>query len=134
MATYRGGYNNMNSRNELFGQRAAGTPGAGAYGGQSYAEQTQALQEEENNQRSAVLGEQVSRLKELSLQINGEVNTQNKLLDGMGGTFGQTGELMSGTMKKLQHMINTGGSKHMCYLICFVVAVFFVLYFLLMGR
>eukprot|EP00514_Thraustochytrium_sp_LLF1b_P002420 CAMPEP_0184513008 /NCGR_PEP_ID=MMETSP0198_2-20121128/3196_1 /TAXON_ID=1112570 /ORGANISM="Thraustochytrium sp., Strain LLF1b" /LENGTH=113 /DNA_ID=CAMNT_0026903093 /DNA_START=354 /DNA_END=695 /DNA_ORIENTATION=- len=112
----------MNSRNELFGNRPE----------MSQMEQTRALYEEQNDRQTAVLGDQVSRLKELSLQINGEVNAQNDFLDGMGNTFGATGQLMSGTLKKLQKMIDTGGSKHMCYLILFVVGLFLFMYLFLL--
>ncbi len=130
MTTYRGG-SNMNQRNDLFGARAA-APANG--GGLSYAEQTRQLYEEENNRQSAVLGEQVGRLKELSLLINSEVNQQNDLLDGMGSSFGKTGQLMAGTLKKLQHMIDTGGSKHMCYLVLFIVCLFLFMYMFLIRN
>jgi blocked-early-in-transport protein 1 len=130
MATYRGG-SSMNQRNDLFGARAA-APASG--GGLSYAEQTRQLYEEENNRQTAVLGEQVGRLKELSLLINTEVNQQNDLLDGMGSSFGQTGQLMAGTLKKLQHMIDTGGSKHMCYLVLFIVCLFLFMYMFLIRN
>mmetsp|Transcript_7581 Transcript_7581/g.12235 ORF Transcript_7581/g.12235 Transcript_7581/m.12235 type:complete len:138 (-) Transcript_7581:1460-1873(-) len=137
MATWRGsgggGGNNMSyNRNALFGDRGNNTHASTT--GQSYAEQTRALYEEENNRQTAVLGDQVSRLKELSLQINGEVNTQNDLLSGMSSDFSGTGQLMSNTLKKLQHMIDTGGSKHMCYLILFVVGLFFFVYFIVARR
>ncbi|GBG26104.1 BET1-like [Hondaea fermentalgiana] len=127
MATYRG---SMSQRNDLFGNRAGGNSGAGV----AYAEATRNMMEEENNRQTDLLGERVSQLKELSIQINGVVNEDNKLLDGMGSTFGQTNQLMNKTLKNLQVMIDKGGSKHMCYLILFVVAVFLVLYFMLMGR
>jgi len=101
---------------------------------QAYAEQTRSVFEEENNRKTAELSEQVQRLKDVAVSINGEVTAQNDFLSSMEGTFGRTGQLMSGTLKKLQVMINTGGSKHMCYLIVFVVGIFFLLYFLLLGR
>lgn len=129
MTTYRG---SMSQRQDLFGSRAHGGPAPGA--GSAYAEATRNMLEEENNRQTDLLGERVSQLRELSIQINGVVNEDNKLLDGMGSTFGQTNELMSKTLKNLQTMIDKGGSKHMCYLVLFVVVVFLVLYFMLMGR
>jgi blocked-early-in-transport protein 1 len=118
-STFRG--NQMSNRNALFGNRQPGP------NDQSYVEPTRTLYEEENNRQTTILNAQVARLKYISIQINDEVGSQNNLIDNMGGTFGQTGQLMSGALKKLKHMIDTGGSKHMCYLISFVVALFFVL-------
>jgi len=114
----------MSNRDALFGNREP----------TNSAEQTRLMFEEENNRQTAMLGEQVGRLKELSIEINGEVNAQNEFLGNMQDTFGQAGSLMSGTMKKLQHMIDTGGSKHMCYLVAFIVGLFLFLYFFLSKR
>ncbi|RYG66854.1 hypothetical protein EON64_08790 [archaeon] len=79
------------------------------------------------------LGEQVDLLKELSKDIHGEVNSQNKLLEGMGKTFTSTSELFRSTMGKLGTMLNSSSSKHMYYLVVFVVVVFLLVY-LMMGR
>ena len=42
--------------------------------------------------------------------------------------------LLGNTMKKLNVMMNTGGQKHMVYLIGFVVFVFFVLWFMIKAK
>lgn len=88
----------------------------------------------ENNQRWAELGEQVSLLKELSMDINSEVKSQNKLLDGMGMSFNSTSELFRSTIGKLGVMLSNPGSNHMYYLIGFVVFVFIVLYFMMTRK
>ena len=46
-----------------------------------------------------------------------------------GTEFGNTEGLLGGTMKRLGVMMEQGGSKHMLYLILFVVLVFVLLYF-----
>ena len=106
---------------------------SGATGGASgqYAEQTRNLFEEENNAQISALKDQVSALKELTLDINTEVNEQNKFLNNMSSDFDSTEGLLGGTMGKLKHMVDQGGSKHMCLLIAFVVFVFLVLWFIL---
>lgn len=42
--------------------------------------------------------------------------------------------MLSGTMKNLGKLMNTGGQRYMCYLIAFIVAVFFLLYLMLKWR
>lgn len=46
-----------------------------------------------------------------------------------GKEFDNTEGLLGGTMKRLGIMMDQGGSKHMLYLILFVVVVFVLLYF-----
>jgi len=138
MATYRGS-GMASQRGELFGNRGsafgygagAGAAGAGASQGNDALHNMYA---EQNNQMTDHLGSQVSRLKELSVLISDEVNEQNSLLANMGNSFQSTGALMSGTLGKLQRMIDSGGSKHMCYLIMFVVGMFLFLYLFLLRR
>jgi hypothetical protein len=72
-------------------------------------------------------------LKSMTIDINSEVKNQNKMLDGMGGTFGSATDLFKSTINKLGVMVTSGSSKHMYYLIAFVVFIFFILYFS-MGR
>lgn len=46
-----------------------------------------------------------------------------------GKEFDNTDGLLGGTMKRLNTMMDQGGSKHMLYLIGFVVVVFVLLYY-----
>lgn len=91
------------------------------------------LMEQKNDAKWAELGDQVSLLKSLSMDIKSEVNSQNSLLDNMGTGFGQASELFGKTLLKMGEMINAPGGSHMYYLIGFVVFFFLVLYFT-MGR
>lgn len=97
------------------------------------AETNKNLLEDENDAKWAELGEKVSLLKELGLEINQEVKSQNRLLDGMSDSFGTAASLFTNTIAKLGNMLTSGSSNHMYYLIAFVVIIFIVLYFL-MGR
>ena len=114
-----GGMSNRAQKKELFGS-AAGN-----------AEQTRNLFEEQNNAGISDLQKQVGMLKELSLDINVEVNDQNKFLSGMETNFDSTQGLLGGTMGKLKTMVEAGGSNHMCMLIGFVVFVFLALYYII---
>lgn len=87
----------------------------------------------ENDAKWAELGEQVSMLKSLTLDINNEVKSQNSMLDNMGSGFGRASEMFGKTISKLGDMITNPSSQHMYYLVGFVVFFFLVLYFS-MGR
>jgi blocked-early-in-transport protein 1 len=48
--------------------------------------------------------------------------------------FDKTGGLMTGTMRRLEGLVKYGGgSGHMCKLVLFIIALFFLLWFLV-GR
>ncbi|CAI5737646.1 unnamed protein product [Peronospora destructor] len=83
----------------------------------------------QNDEQISHLSLQITQLKQLSASIHSEVVDQNRFLDGMGTEFGNTEGLLGGTMKRLGVMMEQGGSKHMLYLILFVVLVFVLLYF-----
>jgi len=123
---------NMNNRNNLFGNRGANAGGRG--GPDSFSEQTQRLYEEQNNAQIDALGDKIGALKHIALNIGSEVNQHNSLLDGMDNQMGSVGELMNGALSKLGEMMNAGGSKHMCYLILGIIFLFFALYFLLTWK
>ena len=67
---------------------------------------------------------------QVSLGIREEVQDHNRLLDGMEATFGRARTGFSATMVKMGEMVRTGSCRNMCYLVAFVVAVFFLLYYL----
>lgn len=122
--TYRGNSSsNSNSNSYSFGSRD-----------QCVEETNRGLLERENDDRLAELGEQVSLLKSLTLDINNEVKSQNRLLDSMDGSFGSASDLFKNTIGKLGIMVSSGGSNHMYYLIIFVVFVFLLLYFMMSRK
>lgn len=96
-------------------------------------EANRTLMEQENDKRWEDLGEQVNVLKSLTLDINQEVKSQNKMLDGMGSSFGTAAGLFKNTIGKLGTVINATSNSHMYYLVAFVVFVFLILYFM-MGK
>jgi len=92
-------------------------------------------------------------LKAMSLDINNEVKSQNRLLDSMGGilltykanhlitnllifslgSFMSASDLFKNTIGKITTMVQSGGSNNMYYLVGCIVFVFLLLYFM-MGR
>jgi blocked-early-in-transport protein 1 len=89
--------------------------------------------ESQNNERIDLLSEQVSRLKGLTIDIGNEVREQNSLLDTMGDGFSNTRDMLQNSLVRIGTMLESGGAKHMCYMVAFCV---FVLLFLwwLMGH
>ncbi|KAI9917478.1 hypothetical protein PsorP6_012539 [Peronosclerospora sorghi] len=97
-------------------------------------EQAKRLLEEQNDEQISHLSLQITQLKQLTSGIHAEVVDQNNFLDGMGKEFDNTEGLLGGTMKRLGIMMNQGGSKHMLYLIIFVLVAFVLLYFTIRFR
>jgi blocked-early-in-transport protein 1 len=114
-----------NPREALFGTAKMAPPR------QTLAEESQAMLEEANNRDIHALGEQVAHMKHLAFDIEAAIQTDRLHLDQMSGGFDRVGSAMRGTMAHLNKMLSTGGSKHMCYLVSFVLAVFFFLYWLM---
>jgi blocked-early-in-transport protein 1 len=84
--------------------------------------------ETQNNDRISELSEQVARLKGLTIDIGNEVKEQNSLLDDMGDGFSGVSDMLGTSLKRIGTMLSTGGAKHMCYLVTFVVAIMVFLY------
>merc|ERR1712038_1007150 len=100
-------------------------------GGLSAADMNSGIMEQQNNERISELSEQVAMLKGLTIDIGNEVREQNAYLDQMGDGFSNVGDLLSGSLKKIGTMLQSGGAKHMCYMVGFVVAVMVLLYWLM---
>ena len=98
--------------------------------GMSSHEANTSIMESQNNDRISDLSDQVARLKGLTLDIGNEVQEQNNLLDGMGDSFGNVGDMLTGSLQRMGIMLERGGAKHMCYLVAFVVFVMVFLYWL----
>ncbi|KAM3571943.1 hypothetical protein VYU27_006039 [Nannochloropsis oceanica] len=90
--------------------------------------------EDENNRRIADLAGQVSMLKELTIDIGTEVRSQNTLLDDMGNGFSRTDGLMGSTMRRLNKMLTTSSSRHMLWLVVFIVFVFIFVYYIIRHK
>jgi len=97
-----------------------------------HTERTESLFEQQNTDLTDQLHEKVTRLKALTINIGSEIKDSNKYLDTeFSGTMDQITANMKSTMTKLSHMIQTGGSKHMCYLILFMLLIFLSIWYLI---
>jgi len=91
------------------------------------------MMEQENNRLASGLSTKVSTLKNIALDIQNEAKYQNTYLDGMGEDMESATGLLSGSVKRLSHMVSSGSSnrKLMCYLVLFIVGAFFAGYYVL---
>mmetsp|Transcript_14102 Transcript_14102/g.18470 ORF Transcript_14102/g.18470 Transcript_14102/m.18470 type:complete len:132 (+) Transcript_14102:235-630(+) len=92
------------------------------------------IMEQQNNERISELSEQVARLKGLTIDIGNEVREQNSLLDNMGDNFGNVGDLLQGTMRRIGTLLDRGGGRHMLILVGFVVFVMVFLYWVMSHK
>lgn len=88
------------------------------------------------NENDAMIGRfagQVSQLKELTIQINGHLKEDNKLLGELDGSFDSTSGLLGGVTKRLGLLSKNGGGNNLCFLAAFVFFVFLLLWRLTKG-
>ncbi|XP_040184371.1 BET1-like protein isoform X2 [Rana temporaria] len=86
----------------------------------------------ENKRLAENLSTKVTRLKSLALDIDRETDDHNTYLDGMGSDFMSVTGLLSGSVKRFTGMAHSGrdNRKLLCYVSAGLVALFFLLYFL----
>lgn len=60
-----------------------------------------------------------------------EVSDQNRFLGGMTQDFERTRGVMQGSMKRLNKMMATQSGRYTCYMLGFIMFVFFVIYFMI---
>jgi len=127
---------NSNNSNGMYGRARNG--GAGGYGdiegGRSARETNSGIMEQQNNERISILSDQVARLKGLTIDIGNEVREQNSLLDSMQDGFMNTSDMLQGSLRRIGTMLESGGAKHMCYMVGFVVFVMVFLYWLMTHK
>ncbi|CAN0114488.1 unnamed protein product [Scytosiphon promiscuus] len=118
---------------------AYGSQGRGGSGGRGYypaptdriRETNHNIMEMQNNAHIDDLSDQVSRLKHLTIDIGQEVRSQNDLISGMEGQMFDARGLLGGTLRRINTMMAQGGSRHMCYLVGFIVFTFMAIWYIL---
>merc|ERR1711890_130756 len=92
--------------------------------------------ERQNNLLQDKLADSVSKLREVSIAMRNDVGDHNKYLDNMNEGFGSTQGLLSGTVNRVQWMMNSGSSnrKIMFYTIFSLVVSMFLIYYLLFTK
>merc|ERR1719210_973592 len=94
------------------------------------AAQSRELLEQANDAQIAEMGDKVLQLKELTQSIGRQAKESNSILQNMMPEFDKAGNLLKGTVSHLKAMMQQGSGKHMCYMIVFVLFLFFLMYFL----
>jgi len=117
-------HSEMNNRRDLFST----SPNA-----KLMANQSDDFVENQNDQRINHLGNQISQLKDITLQIRSSVQESNIYLGEMEKDFNKTGGMLGRTMKNLDNLRKSPHGRQMMWLILFVLFVFFVIYFLIRG-
>ncbi|XP_064384261.1 BET1 homolog [Halichondria panicea] len=112
------------------GQQSSGGNGGG---GASHV-QTHEMVESQNDQMVTQMADKVRQLKSISIDIGDEMRKQNSYLGGMGEEFDSAGGLLGGSMKRLKGLANAGHNRWMCYIILFIVGVFFICYAVIKWR
>ena len=123
--------NRERDRAALFGGASGGNGAQGRDSGMSVAEQSRSLMEESNDRAIAELQSKVAHMRGIAFDIEAAIQEDKKVVDSLGGSFERVTAMMRGTVSSVQKMLETGGSRHMAMLIGFILAVFFVLYWLM---
>jgi len=132
-----GSNNNNNGTNGSKAGSMYSRSGSGSYnrgdveGGGRYNDTNANILEQQNNDRISELGDQVARLKGLTIDIGNEVREQNSLLDSMGEGFMNTRDMLAGSLQRIGTMLETTGGKHMCYMVTFAVLAIIFLYWVM---
>mmetsp|Transcript_43670 Transcript_43670/g.120893 ORF Transcript_43670/g.120893 Transcript_43670/m.120893 type:complete len:164 (-) Transcript_43670:22-513(-) len=91
---------------------------------------TKEMIERQNDEQIGDLHDKVSRLKDITRGIGKQARDSNTLLDGMSLDMDKASNLLRGTLNHLKVMVQQGNGKHMCYMVLFVFALFFMMYLL----
>lgn len=86
--------------------------------------------ERDNDSLINQLHGKVQLLKDITLELGEEARASNRELDEMDNDFSRAQAKMKTTLTKLANMIASGGSKHMCYLVLFIFAIFLFVWWL----
>lgn len=86
---------------------------------------------EENDRMEEELRNKVSTLKKITIDIGEEVREQNKSLKFMDDDFDSVGGFLGSTMGRLRGISRGGYGKMYCYMLLFVLGVFFVMYWMI---
>ncbi|CAE7556730.1 BET12 [Symbiodinium sp. CCMP2456] len=96
----------------------------------TYAATSREMMERQNDEAIEDLEAKVGQLKDITRNIGSSIKDSNSLLDQMGIDFDKAAGLLKGTLGNLKGMMANKSSKHMIYMVLFVVCLFLLMYFL----
>ncbi|KAJ2519124.1 protein transport protein bet1 [Coemansia sp. RSA 2049] len=77
--------------------------------------------EQQNDRHLDSLAAKITALHSVSININDEVNSQNRLLDTTADTFNRFGNMFGRTRRQLKHTLATANSRFLCYMVFVLV-------------
>jgi len=89
--------------------------------------------EDDNDRKLHNLAPKIQSLRQISEQIEIQVRDSNRLLDDLDSGMGNVQNFLKNTIGMVGKLKDGASSKHLMYLVLFVVAVFLFLYYWL-GR
>ncbi|KAF9329638.1 Ubiquitin carboxyl-terminal hydrolase 35 [Podila minutissima] len=122
--------NQNQARTDLFGGSSSSSHGSNTFN-RDREQQTALLYEQQNDFRMEELASKVSALNKITVDIHNEVHGQHALLDQNSNSFNDFGASFATTIKKLNVMASQQLGKSMCWMVGAIVAVFFIVYFIL---
>jgi uncharacterized coiled-coil protein SlyX len=86
---------------------------------------------DENDERIKNLGDKISRLKDIAIEINDEVSTQNKFYDNISLNMDNLQRKLSNIIMSVKDLINSGSNgKYLWYAIgLFILFMFLIIFF-----
>jgi len=94
-------------------------------------QQNEDLLERDNDKKLEELAQTVSVIKGLTRDIESGIDQSSKSLGFLDKEMTDVQGMIGGAMNKLHNLTQQGGSRHMCYLILFIVFIFILLYFII---
>jgi len=95
-----------------------------------FAEETTDTFAKDNEVNIEELSKKVQRMVVFSDEFDREIKAGSKVLDDVTKGLTQTQGILEKTMNKLQSVSKTSNSRHICYLVIFIIVVFLILYYL----
>ncbi|KAI9243564.1 hypothetical protein BDA99DRAFT_544402 [Phascolomyces articulosus] len=84
--------------------------------------------EQQNDVRMNELGNKLSALKNITIDMHNDVNDQERLLDESNNAFGGLGQTLKQSYSRMNRMVSTRHKRQLCYYVAVVVALFFIIY------
>ncbi|KAI8909132.1 hypothetical protein EDD86DRAFT_207008 [Gorgonomyces haynaldii] len=91
-------------------------------------EQRQRLMETENDRMADSLAHKVSKIKNITIQMNDTVDTQNTMLDDMSTSTDNLQNSVKRTMTKLRIVVNRPQTKRLLTVVGVFVLLFFIVF------
>ncbi|OQV17666.1 putative BET1-like protein [Hypsibius exemplaris] len=102
-----------------------------SFGDGNSAARNRTMLEEENERMKNHLGQKISQLKSLTIDIGNEVRSQNRLIGEMDTDFDTSSGFLGGAMARLQKIQRAGYGSVTWKLLGFALVVCVLLYFII---